>query len=103
MDMENDASLVTRGILRRELCKELNALDQKLTIRIFRSEANIERRFDELKEIFGQFRSEMIGHIQGFAGMLENYKRETIAFPDTLDQHGKRLDNHEERIRSLES
>ena len=81
----------------------MDAFEKKLTIRMLQSEAKAERSSYEIKESIGQFRSEIIGHIQDFAGILESYKRETVTIPNTLDQHGKRLDDHDSRIRSLES
>lgn len=117
MDIENDASPVTRGILKQELqaglqafqieihdvlSNGLNALESKLTIRILQSETKLEKKIDQAEERVSQRHRETIETIQRFAGKVEHYERETFTLRETLDHHGKRLDDHDSRIRSLE-
>jgi len=110
MDLENDASPITRGILKQELQLgfqafriEIGDMLKKLTIHMLDLHNQSERRIDRLEEKMDNRFREMNGRFDYLFGEIATYGRETITIPKILDQHGKRLDDHERRIRTLES
>jgi hypothetical protein len=91
-----------------------NTAFQTLTGRIGQVETKINHLEDRMNDGFRRLRQdmderfremlrEMNGRFDAFVDKIETYGRETVTIPKTLDHHGKRLDDHENRIRSLES
>lgn len=113
MKPEDDDKPAAQGMVRevvedavRRMSGMIQSAFKPLTEKIAMMDAKIDEHSNALARLSAKtdaHHRDTIGTIQAFVGKLESYERETYTIPATLDKHGKRLDDHEARLRKLGS
>jgi len=106
MNQQDDEKPANRGFVRE--------IKESLDARIGAFERRIGIEFAQLKGEFSDFKREVQettraatieqkGQLDAFLVKMETMWRESFSIPQRLDEHRKQLDDHDQRIRSLES
>ena len=105
------------GELRTEIKADIAGLDGKidraesglkvdisrLAVEVGRTNARMEKMEDRLSSLIREESAKNTGRIDAFLNRIDTYDRETVRFPRVLDEHGKKLRDHETRIAAIES
>lgn len=88
-----------------ELRQVETRLDQKIdkvAMGVIQLKGDLEKTKEDMRAEMREGFDRVVGIVDHFAGRMEMYERETITFPHVLDEHGKKITDHEKRIAVLE-
>lgn len=82
--------------------KRLDQKIDKVAMNVIQLKGDLEKTKEDLRSEMQKGFDRVVGIVDHFAGRMEMYDRETITFPHVLDEHGKKIGDHEKRIAVLE-